>query len=360
MIPAGPFTLALGESTTVAPPASGGVTWTQVALTNASPYTCQVNIAGPQRWLPAFTADLYDMDPGAQVTVSPVAQLAGASTDASLTADFYSAADTVTGSYPVSLTAQAVAAAVAGNLGVYNAPETSLATRDLASVPISTSAVGIAPVAAYDTTTPLPAGMKALVVENYGNLPWLVNVYGKQSGIRYAWQAIIGTYRPLIVPVDPDSDSTFRLVTTDGSTRAQQPSAVWAMAQPPQLPDHSMFCAQGAVQGYSGDGKVAVPLPAEGANGVVLRSIHSRIYVGSAVTGYQVMRIGASQWAGGAQDLDVIANYPGDATENGDIDLGLEGLLLDSTLSTPILYFYGNNADTVATFFSLTATYEQV
>lgn len=112
--PVGPFTL-VGIGTPLNVPVPPGV-FTTVVVDNASPYTCAVNIGSPQHWLEAFTSDSYDIPAGASVTITPSAVLTGASTDANLTATFYRADETPGGTYPVSLTSQAVVAALTGTV----------------------------------------------------------------------------------------------------------------------------------------------------------------------------------------------------------------------------------------------------
>lgn len=112
--PVGPYTLT-GIGIPLNVPVPPGV-FTTVVVDNASPYTCAVNIGSPQHWLEAFTSDIYDIPAGATVTITPTAALVGASTDATLTATFYRADETPGGTYPVSLTSQAVVAALTGTV----------------------------------------------------------------------------------------------------------------------------------------------------------------------------------------------------------------------------------------------------
>lgn len=112
--PVGPYTLT-GIGTPLNVPVPPGQ-FTQLVIDNASPYTCAVNIGGPQHWLAAFTSDVYDIAPGASVDITPNSALTGASTDATVTATFYRPDETPNGTYPVSLTSQAVVAALTGTV----------------------------------------------------------------------------------------------------------------------------------------------------------------------------------------------------------------------------------------------------
>lgn len=122
-----PQTLTLGQASTVAPPPNG-IRSSAVVLTNASPYHCAVSIGGPQQWLPAWTADLYQVPVGATVTVTPSLVISGASTDATLLAAWQLPTDPPAGAYPQALTSQAIAAAIAGSVAVVNAANTQLLT----------------------------------------------------------------------------------------------------------------------------------------------------------------------------------------------------------------------------------------
>jgi hypothetical protein len=131
--PVGPFAVPLVGVPLGVPVPPGE--YAQVLFDNASPYTCAVNIGGPQRWLSAFTSAVYDIAPGAAITITPAVALAGASSIASLTATFYRSDETVDGSYPAPLAAQAIIAA----LSVTSLPYLNTIPSSFASLYVTTA-----------------------------------------------------------------------------------------------------------------------------------------------------------------------------------------------------------------------------
>lgn len=166
----GPYTLALNQAVTVTEPTDTKAV--AVILANASPYTCTVNVAGPKQWLAPWTVDQYAYTPGALVQVTPILELAGASSDNTLTATYVDPGDINTASYPQTLTSQAIAAAIAGTVQVVQAA-TSLGSYQYTANGSHTFAV--AGVAAFTD----------LLLAFYGGAPATVKVTGATTGLTY-------------------------------------------------------------------------------------------------------------------------------------------------------------------------------
>lgn len=111
-----PQAIAPGQGDQIGPP--NNTPWAHVVISNLSPYLLQVTVDANVYWLNPFTEDIY----GSGTTHNPVnltAQaLAGATvpagTSAQVQARWYGPDDQPEGNWPVSLTAQAVQAAISG------------------------------------------------------------------------------------------------------------------------------------------------------------------------------------------------------------------------------------------------------
>jgi hypothetical protein len=116
VIPAGPYTLTLGQTVQIDPPSSH----LQAAIVvNQSPFACAVEAIGQQIWLPGWTQRGVVTDGTASLRVTPQLALAGTptGTNGQLLISWVQPGDPPVNMDPVSLTAQAVAGAIA-SLGV--------------------------------------------------------------------------------------------------------------------------------------------------------------------------------------------------------------------------------------------------
>lgn len=150
--PTGPFALTLGGAPPQLAPPGSVSTVTAVKLTNASPFAATVATeAGPAGWLQAWSWQLFDLAGADTITVAPQfsTDTSGTVTSGQLTADWYTAGDTLPDPGWGSLTAQAVAAAIAGQ--VNTAPQQEVL---LAGAAFNLGAGGAA---AIPFTTPIPA-----------------------------------------------------------------------------------------------------------------------------------------------------------------------------------------------------------
>ena len=201
MLSQGPYTLTLGQTTELAQP-STSARFVAAVLSNTSPYDCAVDINGPQQWLKAWSSDLYLIDPGANILVTPEYSTASAAGNV-LTVTWYGPTDKVTGTYPVSLTAQAVAATIAGTLAV---------------VQEGRSLGQITPTGSSFIVGGLELGDQAVVLSAPYGTPtdWLtIAAYGNQSGLLAANDAITPSH-PAIIPVLGGLDTSITVQWGDG------------------------------------------------------------------------------------------------------------------------------------------------
>lgn len=145
----GPFNLTLGQETDVTPP-NGSSRFTRVVLANASPYACQVNSGGVAQWLQPWSADVYPCDGGNPAEVTPQFTTSSGSLNGQITASWYLDTDSLNGSYPTSLTAQAIVAANAIQQGELTSGSTATMTGAQTSqtvslaLPVWAKSIGIA------------------------------------------------------------------------------------------------------------------------------------------------------------------------------------------------------------------------
>lgn len=242
-------------------------------------------------------------------------------------------------------------------LTVQTGADSPLVTADLPSQSIAFTGNDSSTI---NTTTPVQAGMSALLImgaATASGVASLVNVIGVTTGTRYAWQAVVGNYKPLVVPIDPAADALYSIRSAPGNTTVAV-NTIRAYSQPPKLPPGSWQSAVTHSQGYSGNTSVSVISGTTGALGVLLKRIAWRMALMSTVTGYQIMHIQASTFlssgVSAVQDIDVANGIPGTVT-TGEMDFttgGGDGLLIQS------LAYVGNSTSTSLSDFALTATYE--
>jgi hypothetical protein len=122
----GPFAVTVGAELDVTPPA-GSSKFDRVILANASPLACQVNSTGVAQWLQPWSADVYACDAGNPAEVTPSFTTSAGSAAGQITATWLLPGDPLTGTYPVTLTAQAIAANIVQDLVV---DQTTLAIID--------------------------------------------------------------------------------------------------------------------------------------------------------------------------------------------------------------------------------------
>lgn len=117
----GPYTITAGASVTLEPP-SAGIRYVAVAIANASPYACTVQLArsGAAQWLQAWSADLYPLAEGDIATVAAAldTDTTGLIASGNVTATWYQSTDPITGTYPAALANPAVHAQVTGSIEV--------------------------------------------------------------------------------------------------------------------------------------------------------------------------------------------------------------------------------------------------
>lgn len=242
----------------------------------------------------------------------------------------------------------------AGTVNVENAPETFLLTGDIPSVPIAfTGSLSSSVV----TTTPVPAAMKALIISGPQNAStgyaMVVNVRGNQSGTRYAWLGVVGNYKPLIVPIDPATDSTYTIASASTVALVLNVTKITAVAQAPKLAPPNLQVGCGSFQTYSGNTEVNLET---WSAGVLLKSVSWNVMLQASVSGYQVLHIQAATTVpnDALQDIKVVSLNPGTTVE-GEMNFASGGS--DGALITGIGYV-GNASGTVITAGSISWTFE--
>lgn len=221
-------TLTLGGQVSVRYPASGQ--YGNVVLSNLSPYLCQVVVSGDLFWLAPWTAQVYNLQHNTQnpVTVTPslvpgTTVPAGAA--ATLTGTWYDDGEPIQGTYPLSLTANAIAAAIAGV--VQTVTPASLLTNG--TLPVT------APGATQSVNLITPSS-NALALEIAADWRWCYSLTGDQTGTVYA-RAIPGTITPpgsptqpeyVIIDINPAVDTTYTLLFQwEGTGNSPAASPYW-------------------------------------------------------------------------------------------------------------------------------------
>lgn len=192
MIDGGSHPLTLGTLVTLQPPDTH---IDAVLLTNSSPLGCSVNVNGLVNNLPAWTANTFKLAEGAQVELTPVAKIAGASTDNTLTVTWVLDNEAIPGSYPQSLTAQAVAAAIAGTV-----------TTDTAESSLGTGLIANNAFTGFPSAGTVPPGFTdLLLIPGLGSVSGTITVNGVNTGLAYYTGPLSAT-RPLLVPYSSLAD----------------------------------------------------------------------------------------------------------------------------------------------------------
>jgi hypothetical protein len=119
VIPAGPYTLALNVRTQLEAP---DVHVRAIILENHSPFDCSVETQGLQKWLAPFTQDVYPTSGADSVIITPKLTLSAGKAN-TLLATWMQEGDPIPQGLPVTLTADAIAGAIA-SLGVADVPLT--------------------------------------------------------------------------------------------------------------------------------------------------------------------------------------------------------------------------------------------
>jgi hypothetical protein len=236
IVPGAPIPITANLSGQVPYPPSGpSQQWAQALLVNNSPYLLNIAVGGTTlHTLPAYTANVYPLTvgpaavvvPGQPLTFTAVGPATGASTSGTLTPTFGQYGDTFPGTYPLSLTAQAIAAAGATNLLT---PAAGL-TLTSASVPV---------------TFPLNPTTRSLVFVT-ASLPGAAvsctpTILGSVSGNNWAnniarGQSLGGFYPlgvPLTIPCYGIVDPTVSLILRTGV--AGQPVLCWLAETPDEV-----------------------------------------------------------------------------------------------------------------------------
>jgi hypothetical protein len=176
----GPYSLTLGTALEIPVP-SAVTSYQAVAVANLSPYACQVNTEnGPGQWLQPFSIDLFPLDQGGFVTVTPALVTPGSANFAQILTTWYTAADDLPGGYPISLTAQAVLAAnFIQYLGTMVCPGNAT-TAESFTIPVGAQYIGVAlqptgVVGLVGTTDSLSVigGTSGFNSITQNNIPWL-------------------------------------------------------------------------------------------------------------------------------------------------------------------------------------------
>jgi hypothetical protein len=260
----------------------------------------------------------------------------------------------------------------AGTVDVQNVAGSFLLTGDLPGVSIGFTN----PSGTVTTTTPVPIGMKALVIENAGGgTPCIVNVVGTTSGIRYGWNLPLGAYAPLVVTVDPGTDQYYSIREAGLSTEVQvSVGSIWALAQPPvqQVPLVQVATYHG--QAYSGDtAETVISGNAVGTYGLFLikRIIWSAV-VANTSSGYEVGTINAvntTMWSNSVQTWYFgvgpgPSSTVGYVSANGVFELDSSpygGFPVATGIALgPVLTFAGNTSGSAFSEVDISVTYQQL
>lgn len=281
----GPYTIAAGQAFTLQPP-SAGIRYIDVAIANASPYACAVNLStsGPAQWLQPWSVDVYPLAQGdiPTVTAQFSTDTSGLVTTGNVTATWYSSTDTVTGSYPATLNGPAIAAAVSGT--VTNRPD----TYELASgsYTIPTSAAGGFGI----DLTNVPATTRSLLVllklsTFLGAFEPQVVVTGNTSGQTWGTQQLttetnnLTAFEPLYIPyyglVDPVGGIAISWPAVAGL--AGQTLDYWVLG----LPDADLLGSSEAVPVITSAAPNATPFPTKKVIGASLTGANN---TGTAAT----------------------------------------------------------------------------
>jgi hypothetical protein len=274
IVPGAPITITANLAGQVPYPPSGpSQQWAQVLLVNSSPYLLNIAVGGtPLHLLPAYTANVYPLTvgptsivvPGQPLTFTASGPPTGAATSGTLTPSFGQYGDTFPGTYPLTLTAQAIAAAGATNLLT---PPGGL-TLTSASVPV---------------TYPLNPTTRSLVFVT-ASLPGAAvsctpTILGGTSGNNWAnnlarGQSLNGLYPlgvPLTIPCYGIVDPTISLILRTGV--AGQPVLCWLAETPDEVilgtPTTPIAAMQVDPQQYTPHTLALVACPA-GVNTVLL------------------------------------------------------------------------------------------
>lgn len=104
----GPYAISLGTPLQETPP-DAGVQWGYVVISNLSPMLCAVEGG---YWLQPWTAQVYPVATADTVNITPQLTTNPGTTTGNITIDWYLAGENPPGSFPVSLTSQAITAAI--------------------------------------------------------------------------------------------------------------------------------------------------------------------------------------------------------------------------------------------------------
>jgi len=190
----GPYAVALGTVLQLAPAQATGIYFSVVQIANSSPFLATVMVGGNQFLLQPFMTDLYVLPTGGQPISATFSQAPGGMTTPGVTGSFctatwYLPSDQITDSYPIALTAAAIATAIA-SISINPTPVTTLA---YANTPLIAGVTG--PVYLGGTTA---INLKVL------ELAWEINSATGYSVNGYfqvgVWSTLLG---PLLIDLWP-------------------------------------------------------------------------------------------------------------------------------------------------------------
>lgn len=151
------------------PPQSGSGTLAAVVIANLSPYVLTLTIGPNQVYLQPWTENLYSLGTANSVPVgvsaaSPPGTTVPAGSSAQVTATWYQPQEIPQGAWPVSLTANAIAAAIAAAVQATITNPTAVATTNYVETAIATQTIAAAGLGAALSTT----GYASIIVSNPG------------------------------------------------------------------------------------------------------------------------------------------------------------------------------------------------
>lgn len=235
MLTSPPITVAAGTPASLATP--GNSPWAAVVISNLSPFLLQIQggVVGGAAWLEPFTANLYCVD-GSHAPIGIEPQSLGGVTPAAgagsqVQATWYAPGEEPSGSWPVSLTAQAISAGIAGVLSTQGQTDVLISGSTRSSVGNSINIPTIAAQHSYNalvvTCTQNGAGTPACaVVQNSEGISFCAAFANIPEGTT-TWQAIVPiTCTPsdtLSLSIIFNSSGVSQIVTVAGTTSGPVP-----------------------------------------------------------------------------------------------------------------------------------------